>query len=672
VKILVTGGCGFLGHHVVEHLLKNTSAEVVVLDKLTYASNGFDRLRDISVFDDKRVRVLGCDLAQPIPAGVAHELGTIDYVFHAAAETHVDNSIVDPLPFLQSNVIGTHHLLMWLRGVPSVRRAFLVSTDEVYGPANWDSPGNTEDDPFRPANPYAAAKAGGECVAMAYANTYKLPLTIVNCWDMDTRVLSADGPKRYDEIKVEDLVWTMNDDEDLTLTPVLDKVRMRGPSKMIQFSGHTDQRVTPNHRMMFRSSTGSPRRWGAVEEAEAVQLHGKLPSGRVQFIRTGHWDGDSRDRYVTAELIERDSSGSNQLPNVLSASWLARFFGWFVTEGSSNQTGQVRLAGMKPGQQDELRALLVEIGMECIGSDEKTVYVSSKELSKLAALCGGTQGVRRVPSFVKNMDQAYLDEFLQTAFAGDGTWYLNAGRLYTMQEALAYDYAEIGMKCGYAAQVSSRVTRSFNGESSSLTYYTNISKRAASVVSSANIREISYDGDVWCLKVATGRVFTTRAEGGIVLTGQTMNLVGERQHHEKFVPLVIRRVLSGEKVLIHSDPTRTRSGTRFYIHCRNYASALAYLMDHCANGHDMPLKIHVAGEREISNLDLAQMIARFVGKPLNYELVDFHSSRPGHDLRYALDATKIRQMGWEQPLDIEQSLEKTVAWYLKNPRWLGL
>jgi dTDP-glucose 4,6-dehydratase len=151
-----------------------------------------------------------------------------------------------------------------------------------------------------------------------------------------------------------------------------------------------------------------------------------------------------------------------------------------------------------------------------------------------------------------------------------------------------------------------------------------------------------------------------------------MNLVGERQHHEKFVPLVIRRVLSGEKVLIHSDPTRTRSGTRFYIHCRNYASALAYLMDHCANGHDMPLKIHVAGEREISNLDLAQMIARFVGKPLNYELVDFHSSRPGHDLRYALDATKIRQMGWEQPLDIEQSLEKTVAWYLKNPRWLGL
>jgi len=700
MRIVVTGGCGFLGHHVVEHFLKRTDAEIVVLDKLTYASSGFDRLRDISAFDDRRVRVIGVDLAQPIPDGVRQEVGEIDYVIHAAAETHVDHSIVDPLPFLQSNVLGTHHLLWWLRSAwqsgpvhdgARHRRVFLISTDEVYGPAAWDHPGNIETDAFRPANPYAAAKAGGEAVGMAYANTYRLPITIVNCWDMDTRVLSVDGPKRYDEIKVGDLVWTMDDDEDLKLTPVLDKIRMRGPSRMIHFSGHTDQCVTPNHRVMFRSSTGSPRRWGAIEEAEAAQLHGKLPSGRVQFVRTGCWNGDPRDHYVTAELIERDGSGGgNKLPDALSASWLARFFGWFVTEGSSNRAGQVRLAGMKLGQQDELRALLIEIGMERVGSDEKTVYVSSKELSRLADLCAGKQDVRRVPVLVKNMDQAYLDEFLQAAFAGDGTWYLNAGRLYTMQEALAYDYAEIGMKCGYAAQVSSRVTRSFDGESSSLTYYANISKRTASAVSSANIREVSYDGDVWCLKVATGRVFTTRAEGGIVLTGQTMNLVGERQHPEKFVPLVIRRVLAGEKVLIHADPSRERSGTRFYIHCRNFASAIHFLMTktaewsrptqvgemaydvHRASLHDLLPKIHVAGEREISNLDLAGMIARFVGKPLHCELVDFHSSRPGHDLRYALDGSGIRAMGWQQPLDIEHSLEKTVRWYLDNPRWLAL
>lgn len=697
MKILITGGCGFFGSHLIEHVLKNSAAEIVVLDKLSYASAGFDRLRDIKAYDDKRVRIIGCDLSRPIPEGVDREIGEIDYVIHAAAETHVDNSIVDPLPFVQSNVFGTHHLLWWMRSHPEIKRAFLVSTDEVYGPATWESTGNVETDMFRPANPYAAAKAGGECIAMAYANTYKLPVTIVNCWDMGTRVLSEHGPRDFEALAIGDRVWTLDEHEKMVLTPVLDKVRMRGPSKMVRFTGHAEQLVTPNHRMMFRASTGTPRRWGDIQEAHAEVLSKKLPAGRVQFVRNGEWEGDSRERYVTAELIERvdhdrvGQSGTkpgNRLPDTLSASWLARFYGWFVTEGTAVSTGLVRLAGMKPGQQDTLRALLEEIGMERIGTAERAVYVSSLELARLALLCGGTQDVRRVPAFVKAMSAEYLDEFIGAAFAGDGTWYVNAGRLYTMQEALAYDYAELGMKCGHSAMVSSRTTLSFDGQSESLTYYTNLSHRSTSVISSSNIREEAYDGDVWCVKVATGRVFTTRNEGGIVLTGQTMNLLGERQGAEKFVPLVIRKVLAGEPVTIHADPTRTRAGTRFYIHCRNYASALTWLIDYSAIDRstlsradeilgwhkDMPLKLHVAGEREVSNLDLAQAIADAIGKPLHYEMVDFHSSRPGHDLRYALDDSKIRSMGWAQPVGFDQSLANTVRWYLQpeNQRWLSI
>ncbi len=346
-RLLITGPCGFLGAHLTEHFLKNTDWDIVGLDRLSYASSGFDRLRDIKAYDDKRVHIIGCDLSHPMPEGVVKEIGDVDYVIHAAAETHVDNSIIDPVPFISSNVMGTHNLLWWAKVFASskLKRIFLVSTDEVYGPASWESAGNVENDTYRPANPYAAAKAGGEMLAFAYANTYRLPLTIVN----------------------------------------------------------------------------------------------------------------------------------------------------------------------------------------------------------------------------------------------------------------------------------------------------------------------------------------------------TMNLYGERQGAEKFIPLVIRKVLAGEQITIHADPTKTRAGTRFYIHCRNYASALSFLIDRndrisrgeittldAARPASLPNKIHVAGEREVSNLDLAQTIANILGKPLNYEMVDFHSSRPGHDLRYALDDKMIRSMGWKQPVDFEASLERTVRWFVENSRWLNI
>lgn len=375
MKILLTGGCGFLGSHLIEYLLSRRvseawptadkdEVEIVVLDKLTYASNGYNRLRDIArtygeeawgrVLLAARVRVLGCDLSLPVTDGVRREIGDdIDFIVHAAAESHVDHSIVDPLPFLQSNVIGTHHLLMLARDLHKLRRIFVVSTDEVYGPAPLragfsaalaqgsvsEGPavdGFDEEAPFRPANPYAASKAGGEAVAMAYANTYGLPITILN----------------------------------------------------------------------------------------------------------------------------------------------------------------------------------------------------------------------------------------------------------------------------------------------------------------------------------------------------TMNLIGERQHPEKFLPLVIRKVMQGETVIIHADPTRTVPGARFYLHCRAFAHALWWLIcEHCRGpGTDArwPRKIHICGEREISNLDLAMTIAAYIGRPLHHELVDFHSSRPGHDLRYAMDDSLIHRLGWKRPMNLEESLYTTVQWYLANPHWLSL
>jgi dTDP-glucose 4,6-dehydratase len=342
VRALVTGGAGFFGHHVVEHLLKNTDWHIVVLDKLNYASKGFDRLRDIGVYRDERITRLTADLSTRLSDGVIYEIGAIDYVLHLAAETHVDNSIRDPRPFVLSNVVGTFELLDLSANLLHPKAFVYFSTDEVFGPASSTPLGARysgvhldnfiqyrEWDRYNSTNPYSATKAGGEELVLAYANTYSLPCIITHC----------------------------------------------------------------------------------------------------------------------------------------------------------------------------------------------------------------------------------------------------------------------------------------------------------------------------------------------------MNLFGERQHPEKFIPHVISKVLNGELIHIHADKQRMRSGSRSYIHARNAADAVLHLLlkyrDH--NGRD---KWNITGEREMSNWELAEFIADHLGLPLHAQLVDFHSSRPGHDLRYALDGTKLARAGWKSPVGFDASLRKTIDWYMANKAWL--
>ena len=153
-----------------------------------------------------------------------------------------------------------------------------------------------------------------------------------------------------------------------------------------------------------------------------------------------------------------------------------------------------------------------------------------------------------------------------------------------------------------------------------------------------------------------------------IMITHCMNIFGERQHPEKFIPMCIKKILTGEKVTIHANKDLTKSGSRFYIHARNVAAAVNFILSNGKNGE----KYNIVGEKEIDNLALAQTIANILNKELNYQMVDFHSSRPGHDLRYALDGTKMKEMGWQLPLNLEQSLEKMINWSLANKQWIGL
>jgi len=178
--ILITGAAGHVGSHIVEHLIKKTDWNIVILDRLDYASTGFDRLRDIEAFDDKRVKTFVHDLQQPILEGLDQEIGHVDYIVHAAAGSHVDNSISDPVPFIRNNVDNTLNMLEFARKRKGTFEKFLYfSTDEVFGPAP-EGIDYKEGDRFNPSNPYSASKACAESICMAYANTYRLPIVITN------------------------------------------------------------------------------------------------------------------------------------------------------------------------------------------------------------------------------------------------------------------------------------------------------------------------------------------------------------------------------------------------------------------------------------------------------------------------------------------------------------
>ena len=161
------------------------------------------------------------------------------------------------------------------------------------------------------------------------------------------------------------------------------------------------------------------------------------------------------------------------------------------------------------------------------------------------------------------------------------------------------------------------------------------------------------------------------------LITHTMNVFGERQNPEKFIPMVIKKVRDGDIVTIHSNPQKTIAGSRHYIHAEDVANALMFLFNYNLESLKPDLtgikcqKFNIVGKDEIDNLSLAKFIAEVQNKNLNYEMVDFHSQRPGHDLRYSLDGTKMKKMGWE-PDSAYNRLEAVVSWSLKNDRWLSI
>jgi len=186
MKILITGGAGFIGSAVIRHIIKNTNDFVINVDKLTYAGN-LESLKEVS--DSKRYTFEKVDICNRAELDRVFEQYKPDAVMHLAAESHVDRSIDGPAEFIETNIVGTYQLLeatrqYWLELDVKQKSAFRfhhISTDEVYGDLEGTTDLFTETSPYEPSSPYSASKAASDHLVRSWLRTYGLPTIITNC-----------------------------------------------------------------------------------------------------------------------------------------------------------------------------------------------------------------------------------------------------------------------------------------------------------------------------------------------------------------------------------------------------------------------------------------------------------------------------------------------------------
>ena len=171
--IFVTGAAGFIGSNFIHHLKEQGYKDIVILDKLTYAGST-DNLNPHTL----PIEIV--DIADKKQLERVFQKYRPQFIFHFAAESHVDNSIEDATPFVDTNVTGTLNLLE-LSVMYKVEKFHHISTDEVYGALGYDDPPFTEETPYNPQNPYSASKAASDHFVTAFGNTYGLPILLTNC-----------------------------------------------------------------------------------------------------------------------------------------------------------------------------------------------------------------------------------------------------------------------------------------------------------------------------------------------------------------------------------------------------------------------------------------------------------------------------------------------------------
>jgi len=254
MKILVTGGAGFIGSNFIHYMLKNSSATIVNLDKLTYAGN----LENLKGVDESRYVFVEGDICDESVVDKATE--GCDVVVNFAAETHVDRSIGEPDAFIKTDVFGAFTLLEAARK-HEVKKFIQISTDEVYGSIKEGS--FKETDKLSPSSPYSSSKAGGEMLAYSYFVTYGLPVVVTRC-------SNNYGPRQYPEKLIPLFITNLMEGK---------KVPLYGDGSNVRDWIYVDDHCSAIHLLIEKGVNGDVYNIGADEEKTNLEITNTLISG---------------------------------------------------------------------------------------------------------------------------------------------------------------------------------------------------------------------------------------------------------------------------------------------------------------------------------------------------------------------------------------------------------
>lgn len=569
-----------------------------------------------------------------------------DYIINFAAKSHVDRSINESESFVYTNVLGVENILKQINGTKI--RLVQLSTDEVYGDTDVNSVEESkETDRLKPSSPYSA------------------------CFDYLTEVLTEYGWKKYTEINKNIAIGTLN------LSTM--KLEFHKPNDVYiyDFNGdmihqanrRVDMLVTPNHRILYgwqRNNDGIIRpRFGNADSVvdRPITIQTSAPWEQEQSVNKDYF-----------ELPGCAVMNNTKLPKIIDMdSWL-KFLGWYLSEGSTSisKTGSYTIKLSTAYRHKEALEIVKNIGFIGKNYGGNGIYVLSKQLGKYLKQFGGSYN-KFIPNSVKKLPNHKLTILLENLINGDGHR-SGDGRRYTyttVSRKLADDVQEISLKLGYSANIS-RYKHFYRVNIIKLSRTTQINQ-----IKNKN-SYIKYTGKIWCINVPNetvlvrrnGKAFFSgnskaaadmlvnayhRTYGVDVVTVRPTNNYGPYQYPEKLIPFILKRISEDKTVPIYGDGSNTRE----WLYVEDCCRAIELVMRNGISGEIY--NIGSGNDNRVSNV--------YIATNIDYPKIpktEYIEDRKGHDRRYAVDSTKIRDLGWSHKVEIKEGLKKTKNWYLKR------